>query len=168
MSGTSNNFTSSIGMEQTTQPMRILLVDDDADCRMLIQDAISDSKFPVQIMEACNGMEALKLLESIHTENPASLPGLIYLDIEMPVLNGLATLERIKNDARFKSIPVVMMTGVSDDFHMQRAAELGANSYTLKPANAEQFLHTVQTSSNYWLMVHQSPVSKLPQSMCRR
>jgi hypothetical protein len=61
-----------------------------------------------------------------------------------------------------------MMTGVSDEGQMKLAAENGANSYTLKPANAEQFLRTVLASTNYWLTIHQYPERHLPASACRR
>jgi hypothetical protein len=63
---------------------------------------------------------------------------------------------------------VVMMTGVSDEVQMRIAAETGANSYTIKPANAEQFLRTVLTSTRYWLTIHQHPDHHLPAEQCRR
>ena len=56
-------------------------------------------------------------------------------------------LQQIKSDPRLRDIPVVMMTGVSDEDQMRRAAASGANSYTIKPANAEQFLRTVLAST---------------------
>ena len=49
-----------------------------------------------------------------------------------------------------------------------RFAALGANSYTLKPANAEQFLRTVLASTNYWLTIHQYPDHHLPPESCKR
>ena len=62
----------------------------------------------------------------------------------------------------FRDTPVVMMTGVSDEKQMQEAAANGANSYTIKPANAEQFLRTVLASTTYWLTIHQYPEHHLP------
>ena len=64
---------------------------------------------------------------------------------------------RSSADPQLRDIPVVMMTGVADEQQMQQAAANGANSYTLKPANAEQFLRTVLASTNYWLTIHQYP-----------
>src|SRR2546430_1988968 len=60
-----------------------------------------------------------------------------------------------------------MMTGVCGEEQMQQAAALGANSYTLKPANAEQFLRTVLASTTYWLTIHQYPTHHLPAVACR-
>jgi hypothetical protein len=51
---------------------------------------------------------------------------------------------------------------------MERAAQNGANSYTLKPANAEQFLRTVLDSTNYWMKIHQYPDHHMPRDACRR
>jgi two-component system, response regulator len=154
-------------LDANNKPVSILLVDDDADCRMLIRDAISECKVSNAVAEAENGQAAIDLLTS-NRDHPERLPGLIYLDIEMPLLNGLDTLAKIKSDEKLRHIPVVMMTGVSEEDQMRRAAELGANSYTLKPANAEQFLKTVLASTNYWLSIHQYPDHRLPQEACRR
>ena len=65
-------------------------------------------------------------------------------------------------------IPVVMMTGLCGEEQMRLAAARGANSYTLKPANAEQFLRTVLASTNYWLTIHQYPERHLPPEECRK
>lgn len=154
-------------LDANNKPVTILLVDDDPDCRMLIRDAISECKVSNAVHEVSNGQEALDLLQGKNGQ-AGELPGLIYLDIEMPRLNGLETLQRIRSDPKLRHIPVVMMTGVSDEEQMRKAAELGANSYTLKPANAEQFLKTVLASTNYWLAIHQYPEHRLPQAQCRR
>jgi two-component system response regulator len=150
------------------EPIIILLVDDDADCRLLIRDAISQCKVSNSIYEVSDGHEALEFLarRGRHSESPR--PGLIYLDVEMPGLDGLETLRRIKADPTLCDIPVVMMTGVCDEAVFRQAAEAGANSYTVKPANAEQFLHTVLQSTDYWLQIHQQPRWHRPPSEARR
>lgn len=150
------------------QPITILLVDDDPDCRMLIRDAIAECKVSNDVHEVCNGREALDFLNRRGRFADAPRPGLIYLDIEMPAMDGQQTLKEIKGSPDLRDIPVVMMTGVSDETQMKQAAGNGANSYTLKPANAEQFLRTVLASTNYWLMIHQYPEHHLPAEQCRR
>jgi CheY-like chemotaxis protein len=83
-------------------------------------------------------------------------------------LNGIQLLKIIKQDPELRPITVVMMTGVSDDEQLRAAAAAGANSYTIKPANAEQFMRTVIDSTNYWLTIHQYPEHHLPRESCRR
>lgn len=159
---------SGIIISRNNDPITILLVDDDPDCRLLIRDAISDCKVSNTVYEASNGAEALDYLYQRGRFRGMPLPGLVYLDIEMPGMDGQETLRRIRSNPDFREIPVVMMTGVSDEQQMKLAAENGANSYTLKPANAEQFLRTVMASTNYWLSIHQSPHHHLPPEACRR
>src|SRR2546429_9860139 len=86
----------------------------------------------------------------------------------MPGLDGQAVLKEIKGNPALRDIPVVMMTGVADEKQMAQAAKNGANSYTLKPANAEQFLRTVLASTTYWLTIHQYPTHQLPAGACWR
>ena len=159
---------SGITISRDNDPISILLVDDDPDCRMLIRDAISDCKVSNTVHEACNGAEALDYLYQRGRFAGLPRPGLVYLDIEMPGMDGQETLRQIRANPGFREIPVVMMTGVSEEGQMKLAAANGANSYTLKPANAEQFLRTVMASTNYWLSIHQSPHHHLPAEACRR
>jgi len=150
------------------QPITILLVDDDPDCRMLIRDAIDECHVSNSVFEASNGAEALDFLTGRGKFVDAPRPGLIYLDLEMPGMDGQTALKHIKADPQLRDIPVVMMTGVSDEAEMKKAAANGANSYTIKPANVEQFLRTVLASTNYWLTIHQYPEHHLPAEKCRR
>ena len=150
------------------EPITILLVDDDEDCRTLIRDAISECKVGNSVFECHNGQEALDFLYRRGAHAKAPRPGLIFLDIEMPGLDGQSVLRTIKADPALRDIPVVMMTGVADERQMAEAALNGANSYTLKPASAEQFLKTVLASTSYWLTIHQYPTHHLPATFCRR
>jgi CheY-like chemotaxis protein len=149
-------------------PIAILLVDDDPDCRTLIREAIICSKINNDVYEVSNGEAALQFLRRQGPFSNVPRPGLIYLDIEMPGINGIDLLRTIKADELFKDIPVVMMTGVCDEQQMHAAACNGANSYTIKPANAQLFLNTVTQCTNYWLTIHQYPQQHLPPEACRR
>jgi len=144
----------------------ILLVDDDPDCRLLIRDAIAESKITNRVFEVANGQEALDFLHRRGAFADAPRPGLIYMDLEMPGVDGQEALRQIRSENTFRDIPVVMMTGVCDEQQMRTAAANGANSYTLKPANAEQFLRTVTQSTSYWLTIHQSPRQHRPPGSC--
>ena len=151
-----------------TPPIVVLLVDDDPDCRMLVRDAIADSGVGATAHEVGDAEAAMRFLKRRGEFADAPRPALIYLDVEMPGVDGIELLRRIRADAALRDIPVVMMTGVSDDAHLRAAAAAGANSYTIKPADADLFLRTVADSAHYWLAIHQYPGHQPPASACRR
>jgi CheY-like chemotaxis protein len=141
----------------SAQPVTILLVDDDEDCRQLIRDAIEQGKLDNPVYEVASGEEALAFLNRQGAYGDAPRPGLIYLDIEMPGMDGQETLKAIRRNPCFADIAVVMMTGVTDDAQKIQAMANGANSYTNKPTDALTFMHTVMQSTDYWLRIHQFP-----------
>ena len=106
---------------------RVLLVDDDADDRMFFKDAVSEINPEVICELSSNGKEALIRL------NFAPLPNMIFLDLNMPVMNGLDCLNEIKNSASIKDIPVIIFTTTSDQNAMKRSYEMGAAAYFRKP-----------------------------------
>jgi len=122
-----------------------------------VRDTIAQCKVTNRVYEASNGREALDFLNRRGAFADAPRPGLIYLDIEMPGMDGQETLRQIKADPSLRDIPVVMMTGVTDEQQMRLAMANGANSYTVKPNSAELFFRTVLEASSYWLTVHQTP-----------
>ena len=152
----------------SAEPITILLVDDDPDCRLLVREAITECKILNSVHEVEDGKQALDFVFRRGKFADAPRPGLIYLDLEMPGLGGQEVLKEIKSSPQLKDIPVVMMTGVCDEAQMALAAKNGANSYTVKPANVEQFLRTVLASTSYWLTIHQYPDHHVPQEACRR
>ncbi|OQX57906.1 hypothetical protein B5M50_05230 [candidate division KSB1 bacterium 4484_219] len=137
--------------------VNILLVDDDEDCRMLIRDAIESAHIKNHIDEVADGKEALDFLYQKNQYANAQRPGLIFLDIDMPIMNGIETLKVIKSDPQLRWIPVVMMTAITDDKEKRLAAENGANSYTVKPTDPMRFIDTVLSATQYWLGIHQYP-----------
>jgi CheY-like chemotaxis protein len=141
----------------SAQPVVILLVDDDEDCRQLIRDAIDQGKLDNPVYEVASGEEAIAFLNREGKFVDVPRPGLIYLDIEMPGMNGQEALRAIRQDPRFADIAIVMMTGVTDDNQKRLAMANGANSYTNKPTDAMTFMQTVVHSTNYWLRIHQFP-----------
>lgn len=156
----------------------VLVVDDDPDCRLLVRDAIEEaekrrgaSTLRLEIIECDSGEAALRYLRREgEFADPATSPrpGLIYMDVEMPGIGGLEAVRCLKADPRLRDIPTVMLSGLSDTGAIDAAARNGANSYTVKPADAERLLETVLTSTDYWLHVHQTPARHLPQEECRR
>src|SRR5207248_7592502 len=83
----------------------ILLVDDDPDCRLHIRDAIAESKITNRVFEVANGQEALDFLHRRGSFTDAPQPGLIYMDLEMPGMDGQEALRLIRADSTFRDIP---------------------------------------------------------------
>jgi CheY-like chemotaxis protein len=157
-----------MSMTKHGEPITILLVDDDADCRSLIREAIAACAVCNAVYEVADGKEALDFVFRRGGYRAAPRPGLIYLDIQMPGLSGQDVLRVVKSSPELRDIPVVMMTGVSDDEQIARAARNGANSYTVKPTDAQQFLKTVLASTDYWTRIHQHPDQHLTAEECRQ
>lgn len=110
--------------------MQVLLIDDDDGNRLLIRQAL-EQRFGAVVIGAKNGVEGLRALER-------SVPDLIFLDLWMPVLNGHDFLERIRNEAEWKEIPVIVMTAMQDKDVVQKLMRLKISGYLVKPVTAEQ------------------------------
>jgi CheY-like chemotaxis protein len=108
---------------------RILLVDDDADDQLYFKDAINELNNSLQCEIANNGHEALQQMK---TPPP---PDLIFLDLNMPVMNGYECLARLKKEEEYKHIPVVIFTTSNDSHEIDRVREMGAHLFFTKPTN---------------------------------
>ena len=100
-----------------------MIVEDDSFVMDIYQTKLAQAGF--DIIEAANGLEAIKILE---TENP----DLILLDILMPYMDGMEVLEKIKKEERFKNTPVILLTNLSQQEEVKHGLELGARDYLIK------------------------------------
>lgn len=140
----------------STQPLRILLVEDNPNDLELTLHALSASKLSNPVVVARDGAEALELLFGSEEQAPLpELPQLILLDLKLPKVDGLEVLERIKGDERTRAIPVVVLTSSSEGPDIDRAYSLGVNSYIVKPVDFGQFCETVKQLGMYWLLLNQ-------------
>jgi two-component system chemotaxis response regulator CheY len=118
-------------------PLDVLIVDDSAAIRKIVQRVLRQAELPLgQIYEAGDGLEALKTLGSQKVD-------LILADINMPNMDGLQLLENIKANEKWKHLPVVMVTTEGSESKVMSAAKLGAVGYVRKPFSAEQFRQTL-------------------------
>src|SRR5687767_10565327 len=103
---------------------KILCVDDDADDRLFLTEAINDMNPEVSVVSVENGIEAMNYLNDAKTE-ASNLPCLIVLDINMPLLDGKQTFQRLKDDPELKKIPVVVFTSSENPNDRQLFRNLG-------------------------------------------
>lgn len=111
---------------------RVLVVDDKATSRELIRTVLEKSGYAVS--EAGDGREAVRMAEQVH-------PDLILLDLQMPILDGFAALEKIRNDPRFADLPIVAVTANAMEGDREKALAAGFTSYISKPVKLS-FLRT--------------------------
>ena len=124
----------------------ILLIEDDKVDAMTVERAFKDNEITNKLNVVGNGEEALKTLKDSKIEKPC----IILLDLNMPKMNGIEFLRRIKNDKYLKSIPVVILTTSSEDQDRIDCFHLGASGYILKPVDYKDFVIAVRTINQYW------------------
>jgi two-component system response regulator len=86
-----------------------------------------------------------------------NVPKLILLDIQMPKVNGIEVLEKIKADERTKAIPVVILTSSNQSPDIKKCYGLGVNSYIIKPVEFEAYAKAIKELGLYWLLLNRPP-----------
>jgi CheY-like chemotaxis protein len=120
---------------------RILMVDDDAEDRMIMQDMFNEIGAPDVVHYEQDGETALSYLESISADE---LPSVVVLDLNMPKLNGTQVLKILKADEKFKDIVVIIYSTSVNHIEKEQTIKLGAHSYVIKPSSYEACLEKAQ------------------------
>jgi two-component system response regulator len=144
----------------------ILLVEDNPDDIKLTQRAFMKSNIvdKIDLRIAEDGQKALDYLFGSNLNkdlNKGQLPSIILLDLNLPKLNGLQVLERIRNKKATKLIPIIILTSSKEETDLTRAYKLGANSYIRKPVDFEKFKTAIQQLGLYWVGLNESPPSEV-------
>jgi CheY-like chemotaxis protein len=108
----------------------IMLIEDDADDQLIFMELLSEISPGFNCIIANNGVEALTQLKNI-----TSVPDLIFIDLNMPLMNGFECLTRIKMDNRFNKVPVIIFTTSDNPLDQAKTLELGANRFLTKTPN---------------------------------
>jgi CheY-like chemotaxis protein len=138
----------------------ILLIEDAQNDVDLTLHTLRREKLADKIFIVRDGEEALDFLfcRAAFADNLFDhYPKLILLDLKLPKVSGMQVLQQLKNDARTKSIPVVILTSSKEERDLVDSYNLGANSYIQKPVDFEQFRQTVKQMGLYWLVTNRSP-----------
>lgn len=110
---------------------KILIVDDSSMVRLVVRKAANKEGY--EVFEASNGQEGLEVLIKNHVD-------LILSDINMPVMDGLEMVRKIKENDSLKYIPIVMLTTEQSDDLKQQGRELGVKAWMVKPFNESTFI----------------------------
>jgi two-component system response regulator len=137
----------------------ILLVEDNPSDEALTLRALGKNNIGSTVVVKRDGAEALDYLLGPRS-NPRgarALPQLILLDLNLPKIDGLEVLRRIRADARTRLLPVVILTSSREDTDMVRGYGFGANGYVCKPVDFVQFADAVRQIGLYWLIINERP-----------
>jgi CheY-like chemotaxis protein len=143
------------------QPLRpILLVEDTRDDVLLIQRAFRRARLNVALHVVNDGEAAVAYLAGVgdyadREQHP--LPVLVLLDLKLPRRSGFEVLAWIRQQPGLQRLPVVMLTSSEQIQDVNRAYEVGANSYLVKPVGFDALLEMVRMLDLYWLLWNQKP-----------
>jgi CheY-like chemotaxis protein len=144
----------------TSQPMEILLVEDNEDDILLEQEALAEAQLVNLMHVVRDGEEAMAFLRREGKYQNAQRPGLILLDINMPKKNGFEVLNEIKSDPALKHMPVVMLTTSDSEADIVKSYAKGACSFITKPMDFDKFRDVARQFALYWALVARVPSSR--------
>ena len=135
----------------------ILLVEDNEGDIELTQRALREEALNCNISIANNGVEAMEFLHKQGSYEGAPTPQLIFLDLNMPRMDGKRFLETMKADPKLRVIPVVMLTSSQSESDIRDCYERYASCYVVKPFNGKEFSNTVRKVVDFWRGTGQLP-----------
>lgn len=139
----------------TTLPPILLVEDNPMDLDLTLR-AFNKKKFSNTIQIARDGEEALAYFG--RWEAGEALPAVILLDINLPKVNGLEVLQKLKEHPVFRRIPVVVLTSSRENSDLKTAYDLGVNSYIEKPVSFNKFIEVAEHIELYWCLLNERPV----------
>lgn len=144
-----------------TEVKRILIVDDSPKDIELAIAALSEKNLANEVDIAEDGEEALDYLHKRgkFSDRLNGNPAVILLDIKMPKMNGIEVLKHIREDPKFKIIPIIMVTSSREEKDLVESYKLGANAYIVKPVDIAQFMESIKTLGQFWAVINQQPYS---------
>src|SRR5947208_14738723 len=131
----------------------ILLVDDNPDDVLLIQRAFQKAGLRDALKVVGDGAQAIQYLSGsgLYADRQRfPLPFLVLLDLKMPGTDGFDVLHRVREDRELRRLLVVVLTSSNLQSDVDRAYDLGANSYLVKPVEFEEMVHLIQRFEAYW------------------
>lgn len=150
-------------MNETYQPITILMAEDDPEDRLLTKEGFEESRLVNDLRFVKDGEELMDYLRrrgqfSDARESPR--PSLILLDLNMPRKDGREALAEIRADPELRCIPIVVLTTSKAEENIVRSYTLGANSYITKPVTFDGLVQALQALSVFWLEIVELPPTR--------
>ncbi len=138
-------------------PIEVLLVEDNPGDVELVERAVRNSNFHLNMTVAMDGEEAMAVLrqEGDHADSPR--PDLVLLDLNLPKKDGRQVLSDIRSDPELKNLLVVVLTSSPTQEDLLKAYDLHSNGYVSKPVDSKAFDSVVKDVLNYWFNVSRLP-----------
>ena len=140
--------------------LTILVVEDKSTDVILIRRAFDKAKLanPLQVVsDGDAAVEYLSGVDAYQDRGQFPLPILMLLDLKLPRRTGLEVLEWLRKQETLRRLPVVMLTSSQHDRDINKAYDLGVNSYLVKPVEFDGLLEMLKTVNMYWLMMNERP-----------
>lgn len=134
------------------ETLRVLIIEDDEDDILAAKRALAKSGVTCDFETAADGEEALRFVERGQAEDGAGAfpPTLILLDLGLPGMDGVDVLRQLKADPALRGVPVVVLTGTSDDQRLRACVGLGANLCLRKPLMIVDVVYVLLGIHKYW------------------
>src|SRR5438105_3330392 len=134
-------------------PLQVLLVEDSSNDADLFSLALKKGSVQMELSIVTDGEEATSYLRRENHYDSASVPDLILLDLNLPKKHGKEVLGEVKQDARLKTIPIVILSTSAAPNDILSCYDLGAAAYLVKPDGFSDLVKLVQELSDFWLLV---------------
>ena len=144
-------------MENNSSPIEILLIEDNPGDVKLTQLGLKEAKVSNNLSVVNNGIDALNFLYKRGEFAFSPKPDLILLDLNLPLKDGRAVLEEIKENEVLKTIPVVILTSSKAEEDILKSYKLHANCFITKPLDLTQFLAVIAAIDEFWLTIVKLP-----------
>ncbi|MEZ4825164.1 MAG: response regulator [Bacteroidia bacterium] len=143
--------------------MNILLVEDNPGDVRLTKEALKEARFfdNVNLSVVPDGEAALHFLKRQGKYVNEATPDLIFLDLNLPKVDGRQVLKEIKEDRHLRVIPVVVLTNSEATQDIQKSYDLHANCYITKPVDINRFFEVIKSIENFWFSIVQLPRQNL-------
>jgi chemotaxis family two-component system response regulator Rcp1 len=131
--------------------INVLLVEDSPGDVRLTRETLRNSKFPITLHVAADGVEAMAFLRQQNGNGESPRPDFILLDLNLPRMGGREVLAEVKSDEVLKTIPIIILTTSEAETDILRSYQLQANCYLTKPVKFDEFESLVKSIDDFWL-----------------